>query len=239
MTSKFSPPPFGETLGVYSVRLRVLLSVSLPFSLSVTLVFLTCLGSAFRYLAKSWYRAAKWVFTDRMRLSSRLAYFFNYFLKNYYPLFKTCYPGFSRYYFNISSWNFVTASGFITPSPLALAWFGTFRAFNTFQLLNYFVWLRIADDRSVPEMRKWSILLIKSDLEWCILGPDSLKNFPGTCKRNFLCLQMILFKFLRSSSIGWTVSRGKHFVHKTRPGARDWPAACFPRPIYHTMTLLR
>ena len=35
-----------------------------------------------------------------------------------------------------------------------------------------------------------------------ILGPDSLKNFQGTCKRNFLCLQMISFEFLRAASIG-------------------------------------
>ena len=42
---------------------------------------------------------------------------------------------------------------------------------------------------------------------------------------------MISFEFLRVYSIGWIVSRGKHFVHMTRPGARDWPAACFSRPI--------
>ena len=35
-------------------------------------------------------------------------------------------------------------------------------------LLNYFVWLRITDEGSVPEMRIWSILLIKSDLKWCM-----------------------------------------------------------------------
>ena len=34
--------------------------------------------------------------------------------------------------------------------------------------LNYFVWLRITGEGSVPEMRIWSILLIKSDLKWCI-----------------------------------------------------------------------
>ena len=38
----------------------------------------------------------------------------------------------------------------------------------TFHLLNYFVWLRITDEGSVPEMRIWSILLIKFDLKWCI-----------------------------------------------------------------------
>ena len=64
------------------------------------------------------------------------------------------------------------------------------------------------------------------------ISPHSAPTFPGTCKRKFLCLQMISFEFLRVDSIGWIVSRGKHFVHMTRPGARDWPAACFPRPIF-------
>ena len=35
-------------------------------------------------------------------------------------------------------------------------------------ILNYFVLLRITDNGSVPEMRIWSILLIKSDLKWCL-----------------------------------------------------------------------
>ena len=34
--------------------------------------------------------------------------------------------------------------------------------------LNYFLWLRITDEVSVPEMRIWSISLIESDLKWCI-----------------------------------------------------------------------
>ena len=34
--------------------------------------------------------------------------------------------------------------------------------------INYPVWLRITDEGSVPEMHIWSILLIKSDLNWCI-----------------------------------------------------------------------
>ena len=37
--------------------------------------------------------------------------------------------------------------------------------FSTFETT---VWLRITDEGSVPEMRIWSILLIKSDLKWCI-----------------------------------------------------------------------
>ena len=38
----------------------------------------------------------------------------------------------------------------------------------TFQLFILHVWLRITDEGSVPEMRIWSIMLIGSDLEWCI-----------------------------------------------------------------------
>ena len=33
-----------------------------------------------------------------------------------------------------------------------------------FNVWNHFVWLRITDEGSLPEMRIWSILLIKSDL---------------------------------------------------------------------------
>ena len=36
------------------------------------------------------------------------------------------------------------------------------------QHLNYFVWSRINDEGSLPEMRIWSIFFIKSDLKWCI-----------------------------------------------------------------------
>ena len=69
-----------------------------------------------------------------------------------------------------------------------------------------------------------------------LYGPSA---FQGSCSRNFLCLQMISFEFLRGASIGWTVSRGKHLVHTTRPGARDWLAANFPRPNYHTMSKIQ
>ena len=36
-----------------------------------------------------------------------------------------------------------------------------------FNFLNYFLSLRITDEGPVPEMRIWSISLIKSDLKWC------------------------------------------------------------------------
>ena len=51
--------------------------------------------------------------------------------------------------------------------PFGLSFFWHFwHYFST--TYNYFIWLRVTDEGSVPEMRIWSILLIKSDLEWCI-----------------------------------------------------------------------
>ena len=47
----------------------------------------------------------------------------------------------------------------------------------TFQHFYYFVWLRITDEGSVPEMRIWSILFIKSDLKWCIHLSRSLCSY--------------------------------------------------------------
>ena len=51
--------------------------------------------------------------------------------------------------------------------PFWIVCVGTFEAplFNYF----YFVWLRINEEGSVPGMRIWSILMIKSDLKWCII----------------------------------------------------------------------
>ena len=51
--------------------------------------------------------------------------------------------------------------------PFGFSLFWNFWAI-IFNFLNYFVWLRITDEGSVPEMRILSILLIKSDLKWCI-----------------------------------------------------------------------
>ena len=60
----------------------------------------------------------------------------------------------------------------------------------------YFVWLRITDVASVPEMHIWSILLIKSDKKWCIHLSRSLflyitqnLSFYGLEKLNFVRLE--------------------------------------------------
>ena len=39
---------------------------------------------------------------------------------------------------------------------------------HVFNFYNYFLWLRITNEGSIPEMRIWSKLLIKSALKWCI-----------------------------------------------------------------------
>ena len=52
-------------------------------------------------------------------------------------------------------------------SLLASASFDTFVT-SFFNFLNYYVWLIITDEGSVPEMRIWSILLMKSDIKWSI-----------------------------------------------------------------------
>ena len=51
--------------------------------------------------------------------------------------------------------------------PFGFSLFRNFRV-NIFYFGNHFVWRRITDEGSLPEMRIWSILLIKSELKWCI-----------------------------------------------------------------------
>ena len=63
---------------------------------------------------------------------------------------------------------------YTTPFGLSLIWH--FQDI-TFHVLNYFVWLRITDEDSVPEMRIWPILLIKSDLKRCIHLSRSLCSY--------------------------------------------------------------
>ena len=65
---------------------------------------------------------------------------------------------------------------FITPSLLVSACFGTFGA-SLSNVINYLFWLRITDEGSLPEMRFWSILLIISELKWCIHLSRSLFIF--------------------------------------------------------------
>ena len=49
---------------------------------------------------------------------------------------------------------------------------------SLFNFLNYCIWLRITDEGLVPELRIWSILLIRSDLKCCIpLSRSIFYNF--------------------------------------------------------------
>ena len=64
--------------------------------------------------------------------------------------------------------------------------------FQTFA--NYFVWLRITDKGTVPEMRIWSILLIKSDLKWCIFVFIDRILFWNMTKMDFLTFNTYKWK---------------------------------------------
>ena len=52
-------------------------------------------------------------------------------------------------------------------NPFGLSFFRHFRV-NIFNFWNHFVWRRTTDEGSLPEIRIWSILLIKSELKWWI-----------------------------------------------------------------------
>ena len=51
------------------------------------------------------------------------------------------------------------------PFGFSLCWH--FRV-NIFYIYYHFVWRGIADEGSLPEMRIWTIVLIKPELNWCI-----------------------------------------------------------------------
>ena len=93
------------TIGLHSVRQSVRQSVRPSVCLSVTLVFRTFLCYTFTYLDENWYRASIWRITDQVRLLSRLTYF----CMSYCPLFKICFPDFSRLCFHISEWKLVAS----------------------------------------------------------------------------------------------------------------------------------
>ena len=63
--------------------------------------------------------------------------------------------------------------GLTIPSLLAQASFGNFFALFI-NFFYYFLWRRTTNEGSIPEMCIWSILLIKSNLKWCIHLSKSL-----------------------------------------------------------------
>ena len=61
---------------------------------------------------------------------------------------------------------------------------------------------RVHEIAKCHKKRKYD-MTIKGILISCPTNrPDSPTTFPGTCKGNFLCLQMISFEFLRVDPIG-------------------------------------
>ena len=96
-----------------------------------------------------------------------------------------------------------------------------------FNFLNYFGWLRITDEGSVPEMRIWSILLIKSALKWCIHLSRSLcsytNNFNVQIQERCLfvrsiCLIQLKFSwiYVRNMLSKFRVINGEYIVKISR-----------------------
>ena len=97
--------------------------------------------------------------------------------------------------------------------PFGFTLFWHFWAY-IFNFLNYFLWLRITDEGSVPEMRIWSTLLIKSDLKWCIhlsrslffnfyLYPCDLELWSSNPKMYTALLQSLSTNKPNLRQIGW------------------------------------
>ena len=57
--------------------------------------------------------------------------------------------------------------------------------------IEHFVWLRITDECSLPEMCIWFILLIKSDLKWCIHLSRSLFLYSQWHNKNH-CFSLVM-----------------------------------------------
>ena len=107
------------------------------------------------------------------------------------------------------------------PLILVLALFGTFFGI-TFQLLYYYVLLRITDEGSVPEMRIWSILKIKSDLKWCIHLSRSLFSYFSLTFNSMESYYpedlLVYYKFLKNSNLWRTYSTsGKGLLQDPPP----------------------
>ena len=95
----------------------------------------------------------------------------------------------------------------------------------SFQLLKLLLWLRTTDEGSVPEMRIWSILLIKSDLKWCIhLGRSLFLYLNRVTKKgpegNFLS-KCLFFDFLNVNYLKFNLwnSELSYFHNKLSRGS--------------------
>ena len=61
--------------------------------------------------------------------------------------------------------------------PLGFILYGHFLGASIYNIWNYFVWFTITNEGSVPSMRIWFILLIKSDLKWFIHLSRSILSY--------------------------------------------------------------
>ena len=107
-----------------------------------------------------------------------------------------------------------------------------------FQFFQYFVWRRITDEGSVPEMHLWSVLLIKSAFKMLYMYMSFIEVYfcicrltlvvcLSTCNRILFCyslhtLETIIVNFIQrsntSSEISDNVINGENTITK-RPSA--------------------
>ena len=69
---------------------------------------------------------------------------------------------------------------------------------NIFYFWNHFIWRRITNEGLLPEIRIWSILLIISDLKWCL----------------HLCSSLFIFQLLGECHCWWTSESPRAHVAK-------------------------
>ena len=99
-----------------------------------------------------------------LRLTNKMVCYMN---GNFHPLrLASACSGQSLWRFRIKLIEIVILwVNYTIPFGFNLFWY--FRV-NIFYFWKLFVWRRITDEGSLPEMRIWSILLITSGLKWCI-----------------------------------------------------------------------
>ena len=77
-----------------------------------------------------------------------------------------------------------------------------------FRLFKNFVWQRITDEDSMPEMRIWSISLIKSGLKWCLHLERSLFSYLYRIR----CMTAVGDDFVRLSVKSFVLSYCKRYL---------------------------
>ena len=123
-------------------------------------IFRTFLLHALTYWAEILHMTLFWCTTDQVRLSSLSVVKFYGQLRLIRSVLRTSKFSVLKLIEIVTLWVYYTI-------PFGFTLFRHFRA-NIFYFWNHYVLRRITDEGSLPVMRIWSIMLIKSELKWCI-----------------------------------------------------------------------